>query len=120
MYWENFLLDPNVETGKVFPDRPSSLPRNDLIEPKSTKLNQMLRCKPFQILDVVEADAIPPSPSTRRLLGRLEVGQVGERREPVFHFSFLSSFIIFIYNIETRTFACFSSFFLLFALARSR
>ena len=116
MYWENFLLDPNVETGKVFPDRPSSLPRNDLIEPKSTKLNQMLRCKPFQILDVVEADAVPPSPSTRCLLGRLEVGQVGERREPVF----LLFIPFFFYNIETRTFACFSSFFLLSALARSR
>ena len=76
MYWENFLLDPNVETGKVFPDRPSSLPRNDLIEPKSTKLNQMLRCKPFQILDVVEADAVPAPPPPRSFLA--SVGQVGQ------------------------------------------
>ena len=38
--------------------------------------------QPFQILDVVQADAVPPSPPSWRFLGGGEVGQVGQRREP--------------------------------------
>ena len=32
VYWENFLLVPKVDGGKLLPDLPSSLPRNDLSE----------------------------------------------------------------------------------------
>ena len=75
------MLVPNVDGGKVLPDRPSSLPRNDLSEREGDQNPiPILGWKPFQILDVVEADAVPAPPPPRSFLASVgQVGQVGQR-----------------------------------------